>query len=178
MAKTLGNIRIFGEEASSVWVAPKGTTMPTDLAAPAAAFLDLGWLGEDGVDVERESDFSDFHAMGGTLVRTIPTGAKNTFKFQALETTAVTYGLFYPGLTKTTATGGPTTMVIPGGAVSDERAWVVDLVDGAVTKRYAVPRGQASGGTLVHKTDEITIYEFTVTIQGSFNIITNDAAAA
>lgn len=178
MAKTLGNIRIFGEEASSVYVAPKGTTLPTDLAAPAAAFLELGWLGEDGIDVDREADFSDFYAMGGTIVRTIPVNAKNTFKFQALETTATTYGLYYPGLTKDTPAGGPTTMKIPGGAKADERAWVVDMIDGAITKRYAVGRGQASAGTLVHKTDEISVYEFTVTIQGGFSIITNDPAAA
>jgi hypothetical protein len=178
MTKNLANMRIYGDMDSTVYVAPKGTTGPVGLAAPAAAYQDLGWLSEDGVDVTRETSSKDFTAwQGGTIVRSKITSVKDTIKVVCLEETAITLGLYYPGMTATTATG-VTTLTIPAGSKSNEKALLVDFIDDTVTKRYAIPRAEVTAvGTVSHKNADQTMYEFTFTIYGGFSIITNNPAA-
>lgn len=172
MAKDRTNIRIYGDDASGVWVAPKGTTGPTTLAAPGVGFNEVGWLSEDGIDLDRDANVAEFTAFqGGAIVRRKKTSVKDSFKFVCLEETATTMGLAFAGVTPTTATGVDT-FAITNQTASDERAWVVDVVDGTVTKRYVVPSGEAElTGTISAKNSEITMYEFTVTIYGDYDIL-------
>lgn len=179
MAKNLANIRIYGDQDSVVYIADKGATMPLDLAAPGVGFDDLGWLSEDGVDVTRESSSTDFTAwQGGTIVRSKVSGVKDTIKVVCLEETAVQLGLLYPGSTSATATG-VTKISVPGGSASNEKALIADFIDDDVTKRYSIPRAEVTGtGTVSHKNTDMTMYEFTFTIYGGFEIITNNPAVA
>ncbi len=179
MTKNLANIRIYGDEASAVYVAPKGATMPADLAAPGVTFADLGWLSEDGTEISREMSSNDFTAwQGGTIVRSKVSGVKDTVKVTCLEETAVALGLYYPGSTSVTTTG-TTKLTVKGGSVSNEKALVIDFLDGSITKRYAIPRAEVTGvGTVGHKNSDMTMYEFTFTIYGGFDIITNNPAVA
>lgn len=172
MAKDRTNIRIYGDDASAVYVAPKGTTGPTTLAAPGVGFVELGWLSEDGIDLDRDANVVEFNGFqGGAVVRTKKTSVKDTFKFVCLEETATTLGLAYAGVVPTTATGVDT-FAITNQTTSDERAWVADLVDGAITKRLVVPSGEAElTGTIAHKNSDMTMYEFTVTIYGDYDIL-------
>lgn len=172
MAKDRDNIRIYGDDDTGVWVADKGTTGPTTLAAPSGSYDEVGWLGEDGIDLDRAEEVSEFKALqGGTLVRKKVTSVDDTFKFIALEETATTLGLYYKGVAATTASGVDT-MVISNQAVSDERAWVVDFVDGTITKRLVVPSGEVTGrATISHKNSDLTMYEFTVTIYGEYSVL-------
>ena len=176
--KTLANIRIYGDDLSMVNVAPKGTTLPTDLVTPlVAAFKDVGWLAEDGVEVSRKLNTSKHKAFqGGSVVRQKRVSDGDTFVFTALEETATALGLYYTGSTVTTATG-TSTIAVPAAVGTDERAWVIDVVDGAVTKRYTIARGEVIDIDKVsHKNTEMTMYKFTVGILGAFQIITNNPA--
>lgn len=177
MTKNLSNIRIYGDETSLVSVAPKGTTLPTTLAAPGAGFVELGWISEDGVAIQRTKDVSKFKAwQGGATVRQKIVGVEDTFKFQCLEETATTLGLYYPGSEGVTA-AGVSTITVPAGATSDERTWVIDFFDGDVQKRYCLPVGEVGEtAEIVHKSTEMTIYEYTVTTLGAFTIITDNPA--
>ena len=177
MAKDRDNVRIYGDDASGVWVADKGTTGPTTLATPAAGFTEVGWLSEDGVDLDRSEDVAEFKGwQGGSTLRKKVTSQEDTFKFVALEETALTMGLYYKGVAATTATGVDT-FAITNQAASDERAWVIDFVDGTTTKRYVVPSGEVTGrATVPHKNSDLTMYEFTVTIYGDYSILKTAAA--
>jgi len=177
MAKDRDNVRIYGDDASGVWVADKGTTGPTSLAAPGVGYEEVGWLGEDGVDLDRSEDVSEFKAwQGGSTLRKKVTSQEDSFKFVALEETALTMGLYYKGVTPTTATGVDT-YVIADQAASDERAWVVDLVDGDITKRYVISSGEVTGReTVPHKNSDLTMYSYTVTIYGDYVILKTSAA--
>lgn len=174
MTKNQANIRIYGDDDDAVWTAPKGTTLPTDLSAPAAPFEELGWLGEDGINIEQSFTRNKFNAhQGGALVRGKNSGLERTFAFACLEETATVLGLYYPGLTGVT-TGGVTRFQIPAGARSNERAWIVDTYDGEVQKRLVVDVGEvAETGTVAHTNSGLTIYEFTVDIIGDFELISN-----
>jgi hypothetical protein len=178
MTKTLANIRIYGDDLSMVNVAPKGTTLPADLTTPlVAAFKDIGWLSEDGVDIERKLNTTKHKAFqGGSVVRQKRVSDGDTFTFTALEETATALGLYYTGSTVTSATG-TSTIAVPASVNTDERAWVIDVVDGAVTTRYTVARGEVIDMDKVgHKNTEMTMYKFTVGIIGAFSIITNNPA--
>jgi hypothetical protein len=85
-------------------------------------------------------------------------------------------GLAYAGVTPTTATGVDT-FAITNQTASDERAWVADMVDGTITKRLVVPSGEAQlTGTISHKNSDMTMYEYTVTIYGDYDILKTAAA--
>jgi hypothetical protein len=176
MAKTYDNIRIYGDLDSGVWVAPKGTEGPADLDAPTG-FEELGWLSEDGISFERSEDATTHRAyQGATIVRRKKTSVEDSFTFQCLEETAETLGLYYSGQTPVvTGTGESAiaTITVADQARSDERAFVVDVVDGDVVKRYVIPSATVSGGTVAHSNADMTVYEFTGTIQGDYTIITN-----
>lgn len=177
MAKDRSKIRIYGDADGAVFVAPKGTTGPTTLAAPAGTFVEVGWLSEDGIDQARDESTSDFYAwQGATLVRTKCTSVKDSIKFVCLEETALTLGLHYKGVAPTTA-GSVDTYAVSNQAKSDERAWVVDNYDGTVQKRYVIPSGEITArGTVSHKNSDITMYEFTVTIYGDYSVLKTTAA--
>lgn len=178
MAKVYDNIRIYGDLDSGVWVAPKGTTLPTALDAPGVDFTEVGWLSEDGIGFDRSTDAVSHRAyQGATLVRRKKTSVEDTFTFQCLEETAVVLGLYYAGQEPTVATG-VATINVSNQTASDERAFVVDVVDGDYTKRYVVPVGSVEGGSVAHSNSEMTVYEFTVTIQGDYDIITDSPGVA
>lgn len=171
MAKDRINIRIYGDDADAVYVAPKGTTGPTDLGAPGVGYVEVGWLAEDGVDFDRSETVTDFFGLqGGALVRSKKSSVKDTFKFICLEETATTLGLYYVGATATTLTGVDK-YVVTNQSASDERAWVLDFLDGTVHKRAVIPNGEVTGrATVSHKNSAITMYEFTVSVYGDYDI--------
>ena len=177
MSKNLANIRIYGEDASAVFVGPLGTAAPVALAAPATPIRDVGWLGEEGVAVARKVTVKKFTAhQGAATVKTKITGTDNTFKFQCLEETAIVLGLMHAGSSGVTATG-VSTITVPGGMTSDPRMWVVDEYEGTVQTRYLFPNGTVGDrGDIVYKSDEMTVYEFTVEVVGDFTIVTNSTS--
>ncbi len=179
MAKNQDNVRIYGDEAGGVWVAPRGTTGPTGLSAPPVGFEEIGWLSEDGVDETLSQNSEVFRAwQGAKVVRRKVTSADMTFRFQALETNAVTQGLKYRGQVATVATGVATTTV-KNQMAQDTRAWVLDMFDGDVQKRYVLPAGDYSRtGTIQHRNAGPSILEFEVTPIGDWFEITNDPAIA
>lgn len=173
--KNENNARIYGDLESAVYVAEKGTDGPTDLETPTG-FVELGWLSEDGISFDREEDATTHRAFqGATVIRRKTTTVDDSFTFQCLEETATVLGLYYKGQ-KASVEGGVATIEVTNQTRQDDRAFVVDLVDGGVTKRYVVPAGSVSTGSLAHSNSEITVYEFTVAILGDYKVITNAAA--
>lgn len=178
--KNRDNIRIYGGEDGGVWVADKGTQGPSDLSAPATGWTELGWISEDGLNLDQDADQKEFNAwQGGTIIKVVTSGAKRTFKFQCLEETAVVLGLAYPGLEFTVTGTGDAKVAkgtVPGSIKTQEKAFVLDAVDSidGYTKRYNVPTGTINPSNSVeHKFDDMTVYEFEVTVTDDFDIVTN-----
>ena len=173
MAKVYDNIRVYGDLESAVYVAPKGSTLPTDLNEPAAPLVELGWLSEDGINENRSEDVQTFRAyQGGTIVRRKKTSVEDSITFQCLEETATVLGLRYAGVEPVQGSG-VATITVANQTKDDPRAFVVDVVDGDYTKRYVIPVGYVGTGSVVHSNSAMTVYEFTVTIQGDYDIITD-----
>lgn len=145
MAKNTMNIRMFADSASAVFVAPKGTTLPSDFSAPAAGFVEVGWITEDGVAETQSGNVAEFTAwQGSTVVKRKRTQAQKKFTAEFTEENVVTMGLKYRGQVPT-ITGAAGSKIakytFTDQNVTDERAWVIDLLDGAVKHRHVIPAG-------------------------------------
>lgn len=163
MAGDVANPRIWS--GADVYVAPVGSTAPTDVvAAWAAAWKAVGLLdGEAGMTESREEDVTDHHAWGGVLVRTTRSNHKRSFTFTCLEDNATVYGLVQPGSTAVTATGTTTrTVKVP---TTDPRAFGVEVKDGTITKRRVIPRGEiVAVGDTAFNDSEMAVFELSVNI--------------
>lgn len=180
MAGDPANPRIWVN--AKVLVAPVGTTAPTDIAtAWSATWKDLGLLSEDGLTEARDQDVSDHYAWGGLLVRTVKSKHKRTMKVTALEDNPIVWGLVNPGSSASSASTITTrTIKVP---TSDPRAFGMELLDGSVTSRLIIPRGEIIELGDVTKSDsELTMYELTINLYSAsdgtlYKEITNDPQA-
>lgn len=173
MAKVYDNVRVYGDLDSAVYVGDKGSTLPTDLSEPGPDFTELGWLSEDGIGDNRSEDAQTFRAyQGGTIVRRKTTSVEDSITFQALEETATVMGLRYAGQ-EPEVTDGVARIKVENQTAENARAFIIDVVDNETTKRYAIPVGHVGSGSVAHSNSAMTVYEFTVTIQGDYEIITD-----
>lgn len=180
MAGDTANPRIW--LGADVYVAPVGTTAPTDTTTPLdAGFLPIGLLHEDGMTMSRDEDVTDHYAYGSKLIRTTRQKHKRTLKVTALEDNVAVFGLANPGSTASTTTGTTTRVVMV--PTSNPQAFVFELVDGDVTKRLVVPRGEVTEvGDMTISDSEICSQELTITVYAAsdgelFREITDDAQA-
>lgn len=161
MALSASNVRVFGSGGSAggaVFHAPLGTTLPTDTTtALNAAFLDVGYISEDGIIEDQERTNTDVRAFGGDLVRRITSEFGLTFKFSMLEHNANSVTAYY-------GNGSATAWEIKYAAV--RKAWVIWVVDSASSKirRVAVTDGEVTDvEPVTYTTDGAIVYGVTVT---------------
>lgn len=171
--KDVDNIHIFGSEEDTLWLAPLGTTLPTGLEAPAAAFNDVGYNGESGFDLNREDDVASFKVhQGGKTVRKKVTSSATSIVFRTVEENEVTAKLA-DNITATATLEGVTTSTISSARKVQAYAAVLDLYDDGVMVRRCIPRYEvAGGGTETFSNSAITEREFTGEIIGDhFKIV-------
>ena len=180
MAGDTDNPRIWA--GADVLVAPLGSTVPTDIATPwDAAFESLGLLSEDGMEQMQESEATDYFAHGGNFIRNSRTKFKKSIKVICLEDNATVFGLVNPG--STVETDGAITTRTVKTPVADARMFGIELVDGDVTKRLVIPRGEVTEVGSVNISDaDMTAYELTIAIYSDadnewFTEITDDPQA-
>lgn len=157
---------------ADVYVAPVGTAGPTDIdTALNGAFDALGLLSEDGMTESRDQEQTDHYAHGGILVRTTKSKHKRTMVVTALEDNPTVFGLANPGSSAVTAAGVTTrTVKIPN--QPDPRAFVLELVDGDITRRRYIPRGEVTEvGEVTIADDEMEMKELTITIYPDENSV-------
>lgn len=147
-----------------VYVAPVGTPLPNDPTdALDAAFVNVGYLNEDGVSMNPSQDREDFTAWQSIVpVRRVLTGSQFQLSFTMIQTSADTVTLAFPGATITTNTGVHK-ITIPANPGSDERAFIFDWVDGDIHNRVVIERGEVTdiGEIQVHRGDPVA-YEVTL----------------
>lgn len=82
--------------AGAVYVAPKGTAVPTNATtALPAAFVNLGYVSEDGLVNAVETDTETINAWGGERVLVGQTSYAEMFTFNLIETRAEALRLYY-----------------------------------------------------------------------------------
>lgn len=159
--------RVYGDMGTGVWVAPKGTALPTTLTGDPAGFKPLGWLHEDGISLGVEKDVKDFNALqGGSLIRRKVGKVGQTFKFICLEETALVLGLVHADQAVVVTAGVARIDIGANQNRTVERALVVDTFDGAFQKRIPISAADLTfqGEIALAKNDDIVGYEFEATI--------------
>ena len=159
--------RIYGDMDTGVWLAPKGSTLPTTIKTdPAAPFAAAGWL-EGDISMCIEKDVKEFNALqGGSLVRKKVGKVTQTITFTCLEETALVLGLVHADQAITVTAGVARIDIGANQNRTVERALVVDTFDGAFQKRIPISAADLTfqGEIALAKNDDIVGYEFEATI--------------
>lgn len=127
----------------SIYVAPVGSTEPADiLEALDAAFIDLGYVGEDGVTftdgktVEPVNVWQLFYSARNIVTEKVSSAAFNLHQW-ADDTVQFAFG----GGTVVQDQAGAYTYTPPSPETIDERAMIIEWVDGSKNYRIIIPRG-------------------------------------
>lgn len=131
----------------TVRVAPVGTTAPTTpTASPVAAWLDLGYVTEDGATATFDKETEDVLVWQSRYpVRTLITGESLVIAFGLREWDERTIPLALGGGTVTNPSAGVWKFVPAAAGTVDYRAFMLDWVDGDKNFRLIIPRGLATG---------------------------------
>lgn len=174
MTLTADNVR--APISGAVYVAPSGSTAPTDAAtAPAAAYKDLGYVSEDGVAEARDRSTSDIIAwQNADKVRTVVTEAGMTLTLTLIETKKETVELYYG--TKLASDGS---IVIVPSETGGRQSFIVDFVDGTDVVRMYIPSGEITEvGEQTLATGDPVGYEVTITCYPDDSITDPDTGKA
>lgn len=158
MALDSDNVRVA--VSGAVYVAPTGTTAPTDSStALNAAFTDLGYVSADGIAETIDRSTNQIRAwQNGSLVREVTSEGTYTVSMTFLETNQDVLELYYGAtITGGALDGDPTTT---GG----RKSFVIDVVDGATVERTYIPSGEITAvGERTLASGEAIGYNVTIT---------------
>ncbi len=158
MALDSDNVRVA--VSGAVYVAPTGTTAPTDSStALNAAFTDLGFISADGIAESIDRSTNQIRAwQNGSLVREVTSEGTYSVTLTFLETNQDVLELYYgASITGGALDGDPTTT---GG----RKSFVIDVVDGATVERTYIPAGEITAvGERTLASGEAIGYNVTIT---------------
>lgn len=150
--------------AGAVYRAPLGTTLPTDATTTlATAFVDMGYISEDGVTNSNSPETEKIRAWGGQTVLIVSTEKPDTFQLTFLESLNSNVLQSVYGADNVTV-GNGTISVKANAAELENYVYVIDFaLRGGALKRTVIPIGALSElGDIVYKDDEAVGYEVTL----------------
>jgi len=150
-------------------VAPLGTALPTDeVTALNVAFLPLGYLGDNGVDLTPNRTSTTKKAWGGDTVLVLQTEfgveVKVTF-IEALNANASKMAFGSANVTTTAAspTAGTKQAIVINSTELDHNVLVFELKNGAKRSRVVLPDAQVTKvDTISFKDDDSVAYPSTI----------------
>lgn len=154
-------IGITGE----LYAAAVGTAAPTSSTSSLdAGYVGMGYVSEDGVVETYDDTVEDIVAwQNATVVRSVTTESKATLQLTLIETKGAVLELYHKGSTVEAVGAGEWKIDVkaPG---ADERAFVLDVIDGSKHIRFYVPRGEVSErGEITYANGEPIGYQITIT---------------
>ena len=150
----------------AIWVAPKGSTLPTDTATTLdVAFKCLGYCSDDGLTNSTDLESETIKAWGGDTVLTIQTSKEDRFGFTLIEVFNEDVLKFVFGSANVTGDLATGLTVTANNSDVEETALVIDMImrDNSA-KRIVIPDCKISEfGDVVYSDSEAVGYETTVT---------------
>ena len=151
--------------SGAVYVAPKGTTLPTDATTElSAAFTCLGYVSEDGLENNNEMEVSEIKAWGGVIVYRSLNGLNDTFALKLIESENVDVLKNVYGDSNVTEDGEGNITVNIVTEDPQEKVWVFDLaLRGGRAKRIVIPDGAVTAReTITYNDSDAIAYGITV----------------
>lgn len=165
MAQTVGNVTTGKPGVSGgVWIAPSGTSLPTDATTTLTGFTSLGYVSEDGLTNSNSPESDTGKAWGGDIVITYQTEKPDTFQFTLIEAKNKDVLKTVYGSANVTGDLSTGIAVTANSDEADENVWVFEmLMRNDTYKRIVVPIGKIKEvGDIVYKDDELVGYELTI----------------
>lgn len=159
MAQLADEVRVA--LTGAIYKAPAGSTLPTNATTPLdVAFVELGYVSEDGTVESQATDTTDIKAwQNGTIVRKVQTSHDLTYAFALIQSNDDTKAAFY-GADAVTAPGS---LEITG-AQPDSACWVIELVDGDNVERKVLPNAQLTDrDDVTYANTDAVMFGFTIT---------------
>jgi hypothetical protein len=153
----------------SVFVAPIGTALPDDVTTPlGVAFVEVGHISEDALTEALEITTEVLRSWQRPIgIRTLTTEVAWNFQFAMMETSPLNLELFYGGAV-TTVAGSVATTAIPAWPQATPKAMVIEIVDGDIITRFALPKVEIGEREEVqHINTAGTVYGVTVNVLGT-----------
>lgn len=151
-------------DGAAVYAAPLGTALPTSATATLnAAFVDLGWVSEDGVTNSISRETTKHRAWGGEVVKVTQDNYTETVKFTLLESSAAVLSVVYGDDNVTEA--GDVITVEHSRLQLERQSFVIDFIDGSRAGRIVIREGQVTEvGDIMYVHKDLTRYELTVDV--------------
>jgi hypothetical protein len=166
LAAILSGVAGGGTGNALAWFAPLGTPLPAAADSTLnAAFVDTGWISQDGLNKSYSDSSTDLDAYGsGYPVRVLPTASKATIDLAFLETNKYTLAIFNKlSLASLSPDGAGRINFGEGPIRTVSYAFVANVVDGANVIRYACPNVQVTARQQVpHKAGSGIVYGVTL----------------
>ena len=166
MANTATNVSTGKPNISgAVYVAPLGTTLPTDATtALDAAFVCLGYVSEDGLENNNELDVSEIKAWGGNIVYRSLNGLDDTFSLSLIESENVDVLKNVYGDANVTVDANDNVTINIVAEDPQEKIWVFELaMRGGRSKRIVIPDGAVTAReTITYNDSDAVAYGITV----------------
>ena len=167
MSKNAQNVTVGKPAvAGAVFNAPAGTALPTSTAASLnSAFVDLGYVSEDGVTNSFSLSTDQIKAWGGEVVAVPQSEKVETVKLKLIEAMNTDVLKVFFGASNVSGSLSEGVAVNVDNAELGETAWVIDtILRGGTAQRLVIPRGKISEmGDVVYKDNELIGYEVTLT---------------
>lgn len=157
---TVGKPKVAG----AVFRAPIGTAIPTTADETLDnAFINLGYVSEDGVTNSNSAETENITEWGGQVVLVVATEKPDTFQLKLINTLDANVAKAIYGDSNVTATTDGFTITANANPVEDA-IYVIDMVmTGGALKRIVIPVAQIGElGDIVYKRDEAAGYEVTL----------------
>ena len=148
----------------AIYVAPLGTTLPTDATTELdSAFVNVGYISEDGYTNSNSAETDSINAWGGDNVYNPQTEKPDTFQFAMIEAGNETVLKVVYGDDNVTGNLQEGLTVRANSREALERTMVIDvIIRGTIAKRTVIPKAQLTElGDIVYKDDELISYETT-----------------
>ena len=159
---TAGKPKVGGH----VFRAPIGTTLPTDAtAALNEAFIDMGYISDDGVTNSNSPESTIVRAWGGTQVLTIQESKEDTFQLTFISAENAEVQKMVYGNTNVTGTSFSTGVSVSANAKElEEAAYVIEMIaKGNIAHRVVIPSAKPSEiGDIVYNDSDPVGYEVTL----------------
>lgn len=128
----------------SVLTAPTGTALPTTTGgALNAAFVDVGYISEDGISTTTNTDTNDIIAwQQGDVARRVMTTHDYQVGFMMIETNEQALKVYYNDFTH--GLGATSGIVQVKGVQGYRGVWVLNVVDGTNLIRIVLPDAQVT----------------------------------
>lgn len=150
----------------AVYRAPIGTTLPTDAStALSGAFVEMGYISDDGVVNSNSPSTEKIKAWGGQVVLIVSTEKPDTFQLTFIEALNSNVLETVYGVNNVTvdAVNGKISVKANADALEDYVYVIEQRLKGGALERIVIPQGELSAlGDIVYKDDTAIGYQVTL----------------